>query len=78
MVCLFLKSVLLMMLRSVSLSMNDVRMNLLIGYQIHILIIVWGQLLRDASDIGLYVDYQYDEVTGLLKSSTDHKGRQRK
>lgn len=34
-----------------------------------------GQLLRDASDIGLYVDYQYDEVTGLLKSSTDHKGR---
>ncbi len=32
-------------------------------------------LLRDASDIGLYVDYQYDEVTGLLKSSTDHKGR---
>ena len=42
MVCLFLKSVLLMMLRSVSLSMNDVRMNLLIGYQIHILIIVWG------------------------------------
>ena len=39
---LFLRSVSLMMVRSVSLNVNDVRMNLPIGCQIHILITVWG------------------------------------
>ena len=34
-----------------------------------------GRLSQDTNEMGLSVDYQYDEVNGLLKSSTDHKGR---